>query len=140
MKILKIILLSLASCLCFSADANPPNEGPFSGIDLRILPRDQAKAIQEASEDFALVMRGRKPRHASFDKDAPLPTDGGTTYYLGRGYQLTICHSIASFGDLSGYSYGPIVTFDSEFATGDFSAIRFYTSEQLEALKSELAK
>lgn len=140
MNALIIVITSLAFCLTAPASEKILTVGPFSGIDLSKLTRSQARSIREASEDFALVTQGRKPRHAAFDKKAPLPLDGGTTYYLGRGYRITIFQSIATFGETIGYSYGPHLTFDDDFGGGVFSAVRFYTGEQLEKLKSESQK
>jgi len=140
MNALKIAIATLALCLTAPASEKVLSDGPFSGIDLSKLNRSQAKSILEASEDFALVTQGRKPKHASVDKKAPLPLDGGTTYYSGRGYRITIFQSIATFGEIIGYSYGPHLTFDSDSASGEFSDVRFYTGEQLEKLKSESQK
>ena len=112
-------------------------EGPFSGIDLSTLPKHDAQTIRESNEDFILVLAGHNPRYAKFDKDAPLPRDGGTTYYKGKGYTLTILKSLSSFGKLQGYIYGPIIKFDEKFAPGNWNTIeslRFYTSEQLNTL------
>jgi len=110
------------------------SSGPFEGIDLATLPVDDAKSIREASRDFMLVTKGRKPRYARFDNEAALPADGGTTFYKGRKYYLTIVKTLSSIGNLRGYIYGPDITFDTEIAPGNsngISSLRFYTTEQL---------
>jgi hypothetical protein len=113
-------------------------EGPFAGVDLSALPTDEAQIIRAANEDFICVVHGRKPVNAKFDKSAPLPADGGTTFYKGKGYSLTIVQSLSSFGKLNGFIYGPLITFESEFAPGNvnkISSLRFYPIKQLNTLK-----
>jgi len=112
-------------------------EGPFAGIDLSSLPKETSQIIEQANEDYILVLKGFKPRHAIFDKNAPLPSDGGTTFYKGNKYTLTIVKSISSFGGLNGYIYGPIIWFDKGFAPGNSNSVkdlRFYTFQQLNEL------
>jgi len=133
------IIFSLWSMLFLSACTSQAPQpaigpGPFIGIDLAKLPPEDRQIITEASEDFRAVVAGKKPMHAVFDKNADLPSDGGTTFYKGRGYNLTVLLSISSFGDFSGNAYGPIVTFDSTFAPGntsEISDIRVYSSDEL---------
>ena len=85
-----IALLVLATCLAAPACAGDVlTEGPFSGIDLAGLPEKHAAVLRAANEDFVLVVNGRTPRHAVFDKDAPLPADGGTTFYVTYSYKGT---------------------------------------------------
>lgn len=117
--------------------------GPFQGIDLSVLSPSQRETITQASEDFDLVQKGKKPKHAARDKDAPLPADGGTEFFVGKGYKLTVMKSLSSFGgeksQLTGYVYGPVISFPKSFAPGNASkvaALRFYTPEQLEKLLS----
>ena len=126
------ILLSPTIALCETLSA-----GPFARIDLATLPEEAAIVLREANEDFVLVQEGHKPRHAHFDSEAALPSDGGTTYYNGRKYTLTIVKSISTFGNLAGYIYGPNIEFEKGFALGNFyevSSLRFYTAERLNAL------
>lgn len=115
-------------------------EGPFAGVDLSALPTDEAQIIKAANEDFICVVQGRKPVNAKFDKSAPLPTDGGTTFYKGKEYSLTIVKSLSSFGKLHGYIYGPIIIFKPGFAPGNVnrvSFLRFYTKAQLKTLTQQ---
>jgi hypothetical protein len=119
------------------------NQGPFSGIDLSTLKPTQAKIIKEANVDFLLVLKGEKPRYAQFNKEMPLPADGGTTYYSGDHYELTVVQSLSTFGNLNGYIYGPVVDFDKQFSPGNMNTVsnlRFYTSEQLKELKKHANK
>lgn len=111
--------------------------GPFIGVDLSRLLPEHRKIIQEASEDFLAVVEGRKPLHAKLDIDAPLPSDGGTTFYKGNGYNLTISASLSGFGGFSGVAYGPIIKFDDTFAPGNtnlISDIRVYSNDELRKL------
>lgn len=105
-----------------------------------MLPEDDALVLKEANEDFLLVTNGYKPKHATFDENVPLPTDGGSTPWKGRQYSLVISQSLSSFGKLQGFIYGPIIVFDKEFAPGNsrqLSSLRFYSREQLRKLKRE---
>ena len=112
-------------------------DGPFIGVDLAKLPLEQRHIIQEASEDFRAVVQGRKPIHAKLDSDVPLPSDGGTTFYRGNGYNLTISLSLSRFGEFNGIAYGPIIRFDDTFAPGNtnqISDIRVYSDDELRKL------
>jgi hypothetical protein len=129
------IMISLPS----TTSAQVLRTGPFSGVDLSPLSADQRRTIIEATEDFQAVLLGREPVHAQFDKHAPVPSDGGTTFYIGHKYKLTIESSLSSFGSLSGWVYGPIVVFDEAFAHGNentFSGVHFYTQAGLPKLRS----
>ncbi len=115
-------------------------DGPFALVDLSALPEQDAQIIREANEDFICVLQGRKPQNAKFDEKAVLFKDGGTTYYKGKGYSLTIVQSISSFGKLHGYIYGSVIVFDKNFAPGNtntVSSLRFYTINQLKELKNQ---
>ena len=48
------------------------------------------RRLKDALDDFNAVLSGNPPVHAKVDKDHPLITDGGTTFYIGDGYKLTI--------------------------------------------------
>jgi hypothetical protein len=128
----------IAGWLCTSAHAGEIlTSGPFAGVDLASLPKRQAEVLRSANEDFVLVEQGKRPRNAVEDEEMPLPSDGGTTFYKGKGYRLTILQSLSSFGDLSGFAYGPIITFDDDIAKGNtktIQSVRFLTTKQLEEL------
>ena len=129
--------LPLAACSQQSAPSPTLSVGPFIGVDLSKLPPEHRRIIEEASEDFRAVVEGRKPIHAKFDSDAPLPSDGGTTFYKGNGYHLTISASLSSFGEFDGIAYGPILRFDDKFAPGNtnlISDIRVYSNDELRKL------
>jgi hypothetical protein len=123
---------------CSPPSSSPAvSPGPFIGVDLSTLPPEQRRIIQEASEDFRAVVEGKKPIHAELDNDAPLPSDGGTTFYKGNGYHLTISASLSSFGEFNGTAYGPIIRFDDTFAPGNtnqISDIRVYSQDELRKL------
>jgi hypothetical protein len=135
---ISIILMSIATIV--SADSSL-SYGPFQGVDLSALSVSHRETLTQASEDFDLVQKGKVPKYAIVDKIAPLPADGGTSYFLGKGYKLTIMKSLSSFGgdqrSVSGYVYGPVIKFSSPFASGNASEViglRFYTSLQLKQL------
>ncbi len=112
--------------------------GPFAGVDLSPLSTDQRRTIVEATEDFEAVRGGKAPIHARVDKGAALPADGGTTFYIGHKYRLTVESSLSSFGALNGWVYGPIVVFDESIAPGNentFSGLQFYTQAQFAKLR-----
>ncbi|ALN61168.1 hypothetical protein GLA29479_282 [Lysobacter antibioticus] len=122
-----------------STDA-PLDGGPFAGFDLGAFDEPARRAILEASQDFRDVLAGRKPSFARTDVDAPLPADGGSHGYVGRGYRLWVCRSLSSFGGVDGYVYGPVLSFDQDIAPGNersLAATRFYTAAQLHALLAQ---
>jgi len=111
--------------------------GPFADIDLSLLSKKERLIIGNANEDFTLVQNGKKPKHATVDQEAPLPADGGTTFWKTDGYRLTIFQSISTFGTLNGFVYGPYIQFDEQFAPGNMgyvSSIRFLTLDQFNAM------
>jgi hypothetical protein len=135
-----LTLLLLAGCTVSPASAPSQatfHASPFVGVDLSRLPAEERRIFSEAAEDFASVQRGRSPAHAVVDTKADLPADGGTNFYVGRGYRLTIVKSLSRFGSIDGYAYGPVIRFDSSFATGNIdtvSDVRFYSDDALRAL------
>ncbi|MBK7846966.1 MAG: hypothetical protein IPJ73_06380 [Zoogloea sp.] len=115
--------------------------GPFQGVELDTLSPEQREIITRASEDFERVLQGKRPKNAALDEKAPLPADGGTLFYAGKGYRLTVIKSLSSFGNagdgLQGYVYGPVLSFPKSFAPGNMSevvSLRFYTNQQLQTL------
>lgn len=133
-----LALITLLSMTLSTAHASPPpSSHPFADVDLSSLTPENRRTIDEAARDFQDVVAGKVPAFAKVDESAPLPADGGTTFYVGHGYKLTIVRSLSSFGELHGFVYGPIITFDPAFAPGNLGQIantRFYTVEQLRAL------
>jgi hypothetical protein len=114
--------------------------GPFVGVNTAELSERDRQVILQASEDFSAVQKGKRPIHAVADRSHPLPADGGTTFYQGDGYKLTILKSLSSFGQFTGVAYGPILFFDTQFAPGNTSSIsgvRVYSNEDLRKLLSE---
>jgi len=122
---------------CSQSPSSSFSSGPFIGVDLATLPPEHRQIIQEASEDFRAVVEGKQPIHAKIDNNEPLPSDGGTTFYKGSGYRLTILVSLSSFGDFNGAAYGPIIHFDDTFAPGNtnrISDVRVYSHDELRKL------
>lgn len=75
------------------------------------------------------MVAGKDPIHAQFDETAAVPSDGGTLFYVGRKYKLTVLNSLSSFGSFHGTAHGPVITFDESFAPGNtnlISSIRVY--------------
>ncbi|AJC44622.1 hypothetical protein [Xanthomonas sacchari] len=89
-----------------------PPAGAFFGVDLQALAPPQRDALRQADADFRAVVAGRAPLHARIDSEAPLPADGGTRYYLGRGYRLTVLRRLSSIGAQTAVAYGPILQLD----------------------------
>ena len=133
-NLLRALVITALLAGCSNAARPPVGPGPFVGIDTTKMTASDRKTLMEASEDFRAVAAGKKPVHAVFDQAAPLPSDGGTTFYKGHGYELTILLSFSGFGGQSANAYGPIIKFDPSFAPGntsEISDIRVYSSEEL---------
>lgn len=102
---------------------------------------DTFQRLQQALDDFNAVFLGKPPVYATVDKDVPLPTDGGSTFYKGDGYKLTIVKSLNGIMRgkeyVHGYIYGPIISFEPHVMTGNFPNVQqltFYTDEELQKL------
>jgi hypothetical protein len=141
-KLFFAAMLVLAACSQTPPQASPekPIAGPFIGLDAASLPSDQRRILEEATDDFLAVAAGASPIHAKMDEEAALPADGGTIYYTGNGYELTALKAISSFGDFEGHAYGPILTFNEDFAPGNYptvSDVRVYSDAELAKLFAE---
>lgn len=97
--------------------------------------------LQKALDDFNAILDGKYPVHAVVDKNVPLLSDGGTTYYKGDGYKLTIVMSLNGImrGEeyIHGYIYGPIISFEATLMRGNFPNIQhitFYEGDKLKRL------
>jgi len=95
--------------------------------------------LQQALDDVNAVLEGKHPVHATADNDVPRPADGGTTFYKGDGYKLTIVKSLNGIMRgkeyVHGYIYGPIISFKPDVMTGNFPNVQyltFYTGEELQ--------
>ena len=102
---------------------------------------DTLHRLGQALDDFNAVLLGQPPVYATVDKNVPLPADGGTTFYKGDGYKLTIVKSLNGImrGQeyVHGYVYGPVISFESDVMNGNFPSIQFltfYTGEDLHKL------
>jgi hypothetical protein len=133
------VILALSFLATFARADSPLPFGPFQGVDMGVLSQSQRETITKASEDFERVLKGSRPKHATLDEKAAVPADGGTAFFLGKGYKLTVIKSLSSFGGLQGFVYGPVVSFEKSFAPGNMSEVvnlRFYTTDQLQKLMS----
>ena len=100
--------------------------------------------LQLVLDDFNSVLDGKHPIHAIDDKDVPLLTDGGSTFYKGNGYKLTVVKCLNGIMRekeyVHGYIYGPVISFQPEVMTGNFPTIQhltFYTGEELQKFLTE---
>lgn len=103
--------------------------------------KETLNRLQKAMDDFNTVLEGKYPVHAKVDKDVPLLSDGGTTYYKGDGYKLTIVMSLNGIMQneeyIHGYIYGPIIAFEENVMRGNFPNIQnltFYLGDDLKKL------
>ncbi|MDI9239099.1 hypothetical protein QLQ15_09275 [Lysobacter sp. LF1] len=117
--------LTLVGCNSseFPAAKGASCQAPFADLANSGASTEDQQVLREASEDFCAVVSGKEPRHAKFDDTAALPSDGGTLFYVGRKYRLTVLNSLSSFGSLNGTAHGPILTFDESFAPGNTNVI-----------------
>ena len=101
--------------------------------------------LQAAVEDVNAVLAFKRPTHAKLDAQAPLPADGGTTFYKGDGYSLTIVKSLFSFTGadgkaVHGYMYGPALALEDDLGVGNgvsISRVSFYPADKLHELLLE---
>ena len=100
-------------------------QSPFVDMDESRASAEDRQIIREASEDFCAVIAGKDPIHAQVAPGVDLPSDGGTRFYVGRKYELTVLSSASSFGGYAGTAYGPIIKFDASFAPGNTSEISY---------------
>lgn len=136
-RLIAVSTLALLASGCSGTTQPHVDQGPFVGFDVSKLSEGDRRTISEASADFSAVVAGKKPIHAVFDEDAPLPSDGGTTFYQGHGYRLTVLVSLSSFGASNGMAYGPILQFEPAFAPGntsEISEVRVYSQDALREL------
>ena len=138
MKHLLALILPALLLAGVTAPAADPMTVALNGVDLAALPEAQRRTLTEALADLDEVLAGRPPRFAVVDEDAPVPADGGTSFYLGRGYTLTVVRSLSSLGDPHGRAYGPVVTFDANLAPGNtdtFSHVTFHSRDAFRELR-----
>jgi len=107
----------------------------------RTLGATRHRQLEDALEDFNAALNYKVPPHATFDEKAGLPADGGTRYYKGRGYQITVVKSLFSMGEgkqrIHGFLYGPVLTLAPELGSGNddsLSRISFYPVDTLNKL------
>ena len=125
-RVLAIVaLLFLPGCNSseFPAANGTSCQAPFVDLASSGAKPEDLQVLREASEDFCAVVSGKNPLHARFDDTAAIPSDGGTLFYVGRKYKLTVLNSLSSFGSFKGYAHGPILTFDASFAPGNTNVI-----------------
>jgi len=93
-----------------------------------------APQLQKAAADFRAALSGLYPIHAT---QTVAFTDGGTTIWQGDGYQITLCKSLTTVGEVHGYMFGPILKLEYPLAHGnrtEISHVTFYTYDALQAI------
>ncbi|MBP7999961.1 MAG: hypothetical protein KA314_03590 [Chloroflexi bacterium] len=101
------------------------------------LSQTTAPQLQKAAEDFRAALSGLYPIHATQEVAY---TDGGTTIWQGDGYQMTLCKSLTTVGEVHGYMFGPILKLDYPLAHGnrtEISHVTFYTYESLQSFHKQ---
>jgi hypothetical protein len=109
----------------------------------KIFGRKTYRRLQKVLDDFNAVLSGNLPIYARVDQDHPVMSDGGTTFYKGDGYKLTIYMSLNGIMHgkeyIHGYIYGPVIRFEPEVMVGNYPTIQqlsFYPGEELNKLLS----
>jgi hypothetical protein len=119
-----LLLVLLASCSVMDPPSAASSDcDPFIDVDGSRASSEDRLILKEASEDFCAVIAGKDPIHARVALGVDLPSDGGTRFYVGRRYKLTVLNSLSSFGGYPGVAHGPILKFDASFAPGNTSEI-----------------
>ncbi|WNO10058.1 hypothetical protein [Teredinibacter sp. KSP-S5-2] len=130
--IIFLLLIPLVSC-AINETIKFKSDELFIGVNWEKLSPDQFRVLKESSEDYFAVLEGKKPIYAKLDENR-FVLDGGTRFYDGYKYRLTVVMSMSSFGDVRGYAYGPSIQYEESFAPGNISKlsnIKMYTSESL---------
>jgi len=137
MKIIAItVALVLITIGCSQQASQPAAKPPikaegsfFVGVDISKLPEPNRTAVLSAEKDIDLALRGQPP--TCKDTADSGESDGGTLHYKCKHYDLTVMQSIYRIGDLSGYIYGPIITFPGDYP---ISYVRFFSNDEFDAL------
>lgn len=99
------------------------------------LKSDKAKkTMQEALEDFDLVLAGKLPKYSKLDAT----TLNGVSTYKGNGYILQLIDTDGTIAGEYIKIYGPVIEFtDSEFQILEkkISEVRFYDRDKYQILK-----
>jgi hypothetical protein len=142
-----ILILGLASFLLTKSLASEATFEELFHIPkndaMQVFGKHNMEIFEHALVDFNAVLAGREPLHAKLDPI--VVTDGGTSYYTGKGYKITALKTLTSITNIEGsrvdgYIYGPILTFDSKVVAGNSSTMTrtsFYTYAALERLLKE---
>ena len=134
LKIIFFISLILFSFKGFSSMKKKivPNQELFHIIDAKDFSTNLNIKIEA---DFNSVINGKLPIHAISEKKVLL--DGGTSFYKGDGYKLTIYKKIITINNTKGFLYGPTFYIGDGDLIG-ISKIEFYDTKAMsKLLKSE---
>ena len=104
-------LLALCSFGFAACASQPPRQFThFPAATELQTPEHRQSHYQQARIDFERAAAGQRPQFAQW-RDAI--RDGGTTFYRGVGYDLTVWHRYSSPDGVSTYIYaGPEINFD----------------------------
>jgi len=146
-QLLSLAVIGVATCAQAPAMAETQvDTQPFHLGSANITSTDIRNSLSEASADFGAVIAGKCPVFAKFKTGTFLPADGGTVFFYGHGYRLTIAKSLTNVGltsdngtahVVSGYLYGPSITFDPTVMAGNGSTVghvTFYSADALNTL------
>ena len=116
MRYPKILAAALAASLFASiAAADEPSFSELFGVGesqaVEVFGSDTALCLSNALEDFNLALDGKSPVHS---ESPPLPQllDGGTTFWEGACYKLTVLRRLTTYrlpdgAIISGWVVGP---------------------------------
>lgn len=99
-------------CLALSGCASQPARqlAHFPTATELATPKEQLPSYEQARTDFQRVAAGQRPQFASQNNAL---RDGGTTFYRGHGYALTVWHRLSTEDGHTSYVYaGPEIRFD----------------------------
>lgn len=101
---------------------------PIAGLEDPDIPSEARTTVLEAQEDFCAVLANREPTHAHKVSPPSTITKSGSTYYVGRGYRLTVVRDTFETGGAYFGLYGPVLHFDSRVpGQGEMSQVRVVT-------------
>lgn len=124
--ILAVVIVALTGC------TKSTELQPFSKEQPKM---SASNSENYAKEDFEAVLKGQKPVHAIPDPKKPDLADGGTTFYSGEGYSLTVKSTLSEKDGIKGYMYGPIIEFKDADKTKEMSDVKFYSTDDLKKLR-----
>lgn len=130
MKYSVMIIFIIANVCCAKTTERHQIQNHTKLINIDKILSD-SQMIKEIQADFDLAVNGAKPKFAKLESGL---LDGGTPFYKGKGYLLTIVKSIGRLGGVEGYYYGPIIKFKEDENIKVMSNVSFYSKDKLDVL------